>query len=176
MKFTETNISGAYVIDLEMQSDDRGFFARVWCQKELEKLGLNSSIAQCNISYNKRKGTVRGLHYQKSPFEEIKMVRCIQGAVFDVVVDLRRDSPSYLQYFSVELSAKNRRALYVPKGCAHGYQALEDDTEVIYFCSEFYHPKSETSVRWDDSAFNILWPEVVTEISEKDSAAEDWQL
>ena len=175
MKFVETDISGAYLIDLDIHADDRGFFARIWCAQEFKKMQLESHISQCNLSFNKQKGTLRGLHYQKPPFEEVKIVRCIRGAIFDVIVDLRKESASYRLYSSVELTAENRKALYVPKGCAHGFQTLTDDCEVLYFSSEFYHPECESCVRWSDPMFNITWPKKVSAISDKDSSAQDWQ-
>jgi len=151
--------------------DERGFFARVWCEQEFKAQQLDSKLSQCNLSYNKLKGTLRGLHYQNRPFEESKIVRCLRGELFDVIVDLRKDSMTYLQHFTIALSAQNRLALYVPKGCAHGLQTLEDDTEVLYFTTEFYNSGAERSIRWNDPQFNIQWPLRVSAMSEKDKFA-----
>lgn len=168
MKFTETKLKGAYIIELEPIEDERGFFARSFCQKEFGKYGVHFRIAQCNISYNKKKGTLRGMHYQAPPYEEAKIVSCIKGAIYDVIIDLRKDSPAYCQWFAVELTAKNHRMLYVPKGFAHGFQTLEDFTEMFYQMSEFYSPEHTRGVRWDDSVFGIEWPLNTKIISEKD--------
>lgn len=168
MKFIETKLDGAYLIEPERLEDERGFFARTFCQREFEKHGLNFRIVQCNISHNKKKGTLRGMHYQVAPYEEAKLVSCIRGAIYDVIVDLRPDSSTYCQWFAVELSAENYKILYVPKCFAHGFQTLEEDTEVFYQMSEFYHPECALSVRWDDQAFGIEWPLKVEIISEKD--------
>jgi dTDP-4-dehydrorhamnose 3,5-epimerase len=144
---------------LEVREDERGFFARTWCRKEFEQHGLGTEFVQANLSHNKCKGTIRGLHFQLKPFAEAKLVRCIRGAVWDVIVDLRRDSSTYMKWFGVELSADNRRQLYVPKNFAHGYQTLVDDAEVLYHVSEFYTPDYERGIRWDDPAFSIHWPQ-----------------
>ena len=168
MKFTETKLKGVYVIDLEKHKDDRGFFARSWCQKEFAEKGLDSFLVQCNISFNKKKGTLRGMHYQIAPFEEVRIVRCTQGALLDVVIDLRSGSPTYKKHFSIELSAENRKMLYIPKGFAHGFQTLMDNTEVFYQMSENYSAGHAKGVRWNDTAFTIFWPLPVTKISEKD--------
>lgn len=158
MIFKETKLKGAYIIELEPLEDERGFFARSFCQKEFEEHGLKFCIVQCNISYNKKKGTLRGMHYQVAPYEEAKLVSCIGGAVYDLIIDLRTNSPTYRQWFAVELTAENYKILYVPEGFAHGFQALEDNTTVFYQMSEFYHPECARGVRWDDAAFNIRWP------------------
>ena len=158
MIFTETPLRGAFVIALEPARDERGFFARSWCQREFEARGLDARIAQCSVSFNERAGTLRGLHYQAAPFDEIKIVRCTSGAVFDVIVDLRPDSPTLARHFHVLLSAANRRMLYVPRGFAHGFQTLEDATEIQYQISEFHQPASAGGVRWNDPAFEIRWP------------------
>jgi dTDP-4-dehydrorhamnose 3,5-epimerase len=158
MKFKETRLKGAYVIKPERQADERGFFARTFCQKEFEKQGLNPKIVQCNVSYNKKKGTLRGMHYQAAPYEEAKVVSCSKGTIYDVIIDLRHDSPTYCRWFAVELSAANYKMLYVPQGFAHGFQTLEDDTVVNYMMTEFYHPECARGVRWDDPAFGIKWP------------------
>ncbi|MFH1539118.1 MAG: dTDP-4-dehydrorhamnose 3,5-epimerase [bacterium] len=169
MKFTGTPLKGAFVIDLEPLEDDRGFFARSWCRKEFEARGLNPNLVQCNISFNKKKGTLRGIHYQERPHAEAKLVRCTMGAICDVIIDLRPESPTFKQWFSVELTAQNRRALYIPEDFAHGFQTLEDNSEVFYQMSEFHHPESARGLRWDDPAFGIDWPEEEKRIiSDKD--------
>lgn len=158
MKFIETKLKGAYIIEPERLEDERGFFARTFCQREFEEHGLNPHIVQCNISFNKKKGTLRGMHYQVAPYQEAKLVSCIRGAIYDVIIDLRQDSPTYCQWFAVELSAENYKTLYVPEGLAHGFQTLVDDTVVFYQMSEFHHPECARGVRWDDPAFDIKWP------------------
>jgi dTDP-4-dehydrorhamnose 3,5-epimerase len=169
MIFSETELPGAYVIDLEPIEDERGFFARSWCEREFSKHGLSTKIAQANISFNKRKGTLRGMHFQKPPHAEVKLVRCTRGAIYDVIIDLRPDSPARSRWIGVELTAENRRMLYVPKLFAHGFQTLADDTEIFYLVSDFYAPEAEGGVRWDDPAFGIDWPlGEPTDISDKD--------
>jgi len=168
MIFAEMPLAGAYVIDLERRSDQRGFFARTWCQKEFEAHGLAVSLAQINLSHNVNKGTMRGMHYQCAPFEEAKVVSCTQGAIFDVILDLRPYSPTYLNWTAEELNADNHRALYIPEGCAHGFQTLADNSQVLYFMSEFYAPEHGRGVRYDDPAFAIEWPLAVTSISAAD--------
>ena len=168
MIFKQTDLKGAYIVELEAIEDKRGFFARSFCRKEFEKYGLTSNIVQCNISYNKKKGTLRGMHYQVKPHEEAKIVSCVKGSIYDVIIDLRPDSPSYYQWFAVELSAENYRMLYIPEGFAHGFQTLEDNTVVFYQMSKFYHPECAVGVRWDDPAFNIEWPDDERIISFKD--------
>ena len=158
MTFNETPLKGAYFLDPERAEDDRGFFARVWCQREFEAHGLKSNLVQCSVSFNRRKGTLRGMHYQAAPHAETKLVRCTAGAIYDVIVDLRPDSPSHKKWIGVELSAANRRMLYIPEGFAHGFQTLEDNTEVYYQMSEFFHPESVRGWRWNDPAFAIRWP------------------
>jgi dTDP-4-dehydrorhamnose 3,5-epimerase len=158
LKFAPTPLAGAYVIELERIEDERGFFARSFCQQEFLARGLDPVVAQCNVSFNRRRGTLRGLHYQAKPHEEAKLVRCTRGKVWDVIVDLREDSPMLLRWYAAELTADNRRALYVPKGFAHGFQTLEDDSEVLYQMSEFYYPDLARGVRWDDPAIGIRWP------------------
>jgi dTDP-4-dehydrorhamnose 3,5-epimerase len=170
MIFTETSLKGSFIIDLEIKEDERGFFARSWCQREFETHGLNTRLVQCNVSFNKKKGTLRGMHYQVAPHEEAKLVRCTMGSLYDVIVDLRSESPTYMRYFGVVLSAANRRALYIPERFAHGFQTLEDNTEVFYQMSEFYAPECARGFRWDDPAFGIAWPEPVRVISQKDLA------
>lgn len=169
MIFSETPIAGAWLIDLEPRGDERGFFARVWCERELNDRGLVSRFVQCNNAFSRRKGTLRGLHYQVEPHAEVKLMRCIRGAVFDVIVDVRPLSPTYLRWFGVELTADNRRMLYVPEGCAHGYQTLTDDSEVLYPVSAAFAPDAERGIRWNDPLFAIEWPgEVSPLVSEKD--------
>jgi dTDP-4-dehydrorhamnose 3,5-epimerase len=168
MIFTETPLCGAFVIDLERREDDRGFFARAFCQHEFAAHGIKPLIAQANIGFNRRKGTVRGMHFQYPPAAETKLVRCSRGAILDIIVDLRPESPTYLQHFSVELTAENHRGILVPERFGHGYQALEDDTETTYHLSEFYAPGSEGGLRYDDPALQLTWPLPVTAISEKD--------
>jgi dTDP-4-dehydrorhamnose 3,5-epimerase len=173
VRFTETEIHGAFIIDLEPHADDRGFFARTFCAREFAEHGLTTTIAQANGSFNRRRGTLRGLHYQDERAPEAKLVRCISGAIFDVLVDMRPDSPTYLRHVGVELSAANRRQLFIPELCAAGYQTLADDTEVAYQVSAFYTPESERGMRYDDPLLGIAWPLPVTEISAKDAA---WPL
>lgn len=157
MIFTETKLNGVYIIEPERLEDKRGFFARIWCQKEFEAHNLNYRLLQANISFSKKKGTIRGMHYQVAPYEEIKLVRCTSGAIFDVVIDLRPDSPTYKQWLGVELTSDNHKMLYVPEGFVHGYQTLMDNTEVFYPTSQFYTPNSERGILWNDPAFNIEW-------------------
>ena len=172
MIFTETSLKGAFIIELERIEDARGFFARTWCQKEFEAHGLSTRLVQCNVSFNKKPGTLRGMHYQTTPHEEAKLVRCTSGVIYDAIIDLRPESPTYLQWIGAELTADNRRMLYVPENFAHGYQTLTHDTEIFYQVSQFYSPESERGVRWNDPAFGIEWPETENIIvSEKDK---DW--
>ncbi|MES1026030.1 dTDP-4-dehydrorhamnose 3,5-epimerase [Gloeocapsa sp. BRSZ] len=173
MKFTQTPLKGAYIIDLEEKPDHRGFFARTYCAEEFAAHGLKATVAQCNLSFNHYKGTLRGMHYQVAPACETKLVRCIQGAIYDVIVDMRADSPTYLQHIGVELTAQNRRTLYVPEMFAHGYQALTDGAEVVYQVGEFYTPGYERGLRYDDPVLAIDWPLPVSEISAKDAS---WAL
>lgn len=174
MIFEETRIRGAFILEVKKIEDERGFFARTWCQKEFESRGLNPTTVQSNLSFNKKRGTLRGLHYQVAPSEEAKLVRCTRGAIFDVAVDLRPDSPTYLEWVGAELTAENRRMLYVPEGCAHGYQTLKDDTEVFYQVSQFYSPEAERGARWDDPAIGIEWRDIGTcLVSDKDK---NWPL
>jgi dTDP-4-dehydrorhamnose 3,5-epimerase len=175
MIYTRTALSGAYIIDLERREDERGFFARSWCVREFEEHGLNPRLVQCNISFNARKGTLRGMHFQAAPHEEAKLVRCTQGALYDVIIDIRPDSPTYTRWVGVELTAANRRMLYIPEGFAHGFQTLEDNTEVFYQMSEFHHPESARGFRWNDPAFGISWPLPDSIVSEKDAAYPDFR-
>ncbi|HXV69293.1 MAG TPA: dTDP-4-dehydrorhamnose 3,5-epimerase [Nitrospira sp.] len=168
MIFTETALKGAYVIDPQPVRDERGLFARTWCQREFEANGLVGTWVQSSISVNNRRGTLRGMHYQASPDEEIKLVRCTRGAIYDVIVDLRPASPTYRQHVGVTLSADNHSALYIPKQFAHGFLTLTDDSEVSYHMSEFYAPASARGFRWNDPAFEIKWPEPIMIMSEKD--------
>jgi dTDP-4-dehydrorhamnose 3,5-epimerase len=174
MIFTETKLKGAFVIEPERLEDERGFFARVWCQREFERRGLNPCLAQCSISFNRAKGTLRGIHYQIAPCEEAKLVRCTQGSIYDVMVDLRPESPTYKRYFGEVLSAENRLMLYVPEGFAHGLLTLEDNTEILYHISEFYSPEHSRGVRWDDPAFAIDWPITPKRISIRDRSYPDF--
>ena len=168
MKFRETELPGAYIIDIEPFEDDRGLFARTWCQREFEAHGLSSSIVQANISQNRQRGTLRGLHWQRQPYAECKLLRCTRGSVYDVIVDLRRDSDTFRSWVGVELTEQNHRMLLVPEDFAHGFQTLEDNSEIFYQVTQFYTPDAECGARYDDPAFAIDWPLDVTEISEKD--------
>ena len=174
MIFKETKLDGAYIIELNKLKDERGFFARSWCQKEFEDQGLESRIVQSNVSFNKNKGTLRGMHYQQAPHGETKLIRCTRGALYDVIVDLRPASPTYKQWIGIELTADNYRMLYVPRDFAHGFQTLEDGTEATYHVSEFYTPGAEKGLRWNDPAFQIAWPIEVSVISSKDASWPDF--
>lgn len=177
MIFTPLELDGAFVVDLELREDARGFFARTWCREEFEAHGLSPAVVQCNLSFNHRRGTLRGMHFQHPPHAEAKLIRCTRGAIFDVIVDLRPHSETHARWRGVELSADNRRALYVPEGFAHGYQTLVDATETLYQVSRAFAPGAEDGVRWDDPAFQIDWPPVETlTISEKDSVWPDYEL
>jgi dTDP-4-dehydrorhamnose 3,5-epimerase len=169
MYFTETRLKGAFILDIEPRSDNRGFFARIFCQKELTEHGLNPMIAQANVAYNTRRGTLRGMHFQFPPAAETKIVRVTQGAILDIIVDLRPESPTYLEHVAVELTADNHRALYVPQRFAHGYQVLDDGTETSYHVGEFYTPAAESGLRYDDPQLGLVWPLPISDISEKDS-------
>ena len=168
MRFVETELPGAYLIEPELLGDERGFFARTFCAREFTEHGLKPAVAQANLSFNRRQGTLRGMHYQLPPAAEAKLVRCTRGAIYDVIADLRPGSPTYLSHVGVELSEDNRIALYVPELFAHGYQALTDDAEVVYQVSEFYAPGHERGLRYDDPALRIEWPLPVSVVSEKD--------
>ena len=175
MKLVATPVAGAYLVELTPRGDDRGFFARAWCRDELAAEGLNGSFVQCNDSHSRRKGTLRGLHWQAAPHGEVKLIRCVRGAIFDVLVDVRPESPSYLRWFGAELTAENRTMMYVPEGCAHGYLTLADDTEVMYPVTCAYRPDAERGARWNDPAFGIAWPEVgPLTLSPKDEAWPDY--
>src|SRR5262249_3900890 len=166
--FTETRLEGAFVIEPEKLEDERGFFARTWCRREFEAHGLNPRLVQCSVSFNEKRGTLRGMHYQVAPHEEAKLVRCTKGAIYDVIVDLRPGSPTFKRHVAVVLTVENRTMLYIPEGCAHGFQTLEDKTEVVYQMSEFYAPECARGVRWDDPAFAIEWPSAERTIIERD--------
>lgn len=172
MIFRETKLTGAFIIEPEKLEDQRGFFARAWCEKEFAAYGLNTKLVQCNISFNCKKGTLRGMHYQMAPYEEVKLVRCTQGAIYDVIVDLRPHSPTYRQWVSVELTRENRLMLYIPGEFAHGFQTLLDNTEVFYQMSEFYHPESARGIGWNDPLLGIEWPILKPIMSEKDKNLE----
>ncbi len=174
MKFLETNLLGAFVIEPEFIADERGSFGRTYCSNEFSERGLKSCFVQSSISYNKQCGTLRGMHFQKSPYAEAKLVRCTQGAIYDVIVDLRTDSKTFTRWVAVELTSKNRRALYVPEGFAHGFITLLDDTEVLYCMSEFFNAESAGGVRWDDALFGIQWPCEVRMISDRDRSYPDF--
>jgi dTDP-4-dehydrorhamnose 3,5-epimerase len=174
MIFTETPLRGAFVIEPELLEDARGFFARTWCAREFQKHGLETQVAQCSTSFNKKKGTLRGMHFQAAPFAETKIVRCARGAIYDVVIDLRAGSPAFAHHFATVLTADNRKMLYVPAGFAHGFQTLEDDTEVFYQISEFYSASHARGVRWDDPAFGIQWPPDERTIVDRDRSYPDF--
>jgi dTDP-4-dehydrorhamnose 3,5-epimerase len=175
MIFKDTAIDGVLVIEPERHEDERGFFARIWDPDEFAERGLNPELAQCSISFNRARGTLRGLHYQAAPHEEAKLVRCTSGAIFDVAVDLRPDSSTFRDWFGVELSAENRLALYVPEGCAHGFLTLADDSEVHYQISQAYVPDAGRGVRWNDPAFAIRWPGDVVAINDRDGSYPDFR-
>ena len=175
MRFIPTPIAGAYVVELELIEDERGFFARSYCREEFLAHGLDLNLPQCNISYNKTKGTLRGMHYQALPYAEAKLVRCTQGAIYDVIVDLRPESATFKHWHSVELTAMQRNALYIPEGLAHGFQTLEDNSEVFYQMCQSYHRESVKGVRWDDPAFAITWPLSQPIISERDCSYALWE-
>jgi dTDP-4-dehydrorhamnose 3,5-epimerase len=175
VRFHQTKIQGVFEVHPEPRIDDRGSFARTWCQKEFEAHGLNPKLVQCSVSLNTRKGTLRGLHYQAAPYPEAKLVRCTKGSIFDVVVDLRPDSPTYQKWISVVLTSSGQNMIYVPEGCAHGFLTQEDDSEVFYQMSEFYHPELARGVRWDDPSFQIVWPGEIAVISERDRAYENFE-
>jgi dTDP-4-dehydrorhamnose 3,5-epimerase len=170
MIFLEAPLRGAYVIEVEKHEDERGFFARSWCAREFAAKGLDHDLVQCNVSFNKVKGTLRGLHYQPPPHAEVKLVRCTKGSILDVIVDLRKDSSTFLKWFAIELTAANHRMLYIPKLFAHGFQTLEDDTEIFYQMSEYYEPAASKGLRWDDPKLSINWPDAGRTMSQKDQA------
>jgi dTDP-4-dehydrorhamnose 3,5-epimerase len=176
MIFSETKIKGTFIIEPELLIDERGFFARSFCTEDFDKQGLDSSIVQCNISCNNKKGTLRGMHYQISPHEEAKIVSCTEGAIFDVVLDLRKESRTYCRWIAVELTDDNLKMLYIPKGCAHGFQTLKDQTRVFYQMTNFFHPESARGVKWNDPLFGIQWPAGRKIISEKDNQFSEYCL
>jgi dTDP-4-dehydrorhamnose 3,5-epimerase len=173
MIFTETPLAGAYVIELERLEDERGFFARSWCADEYSRKGLEAKVVQANVSLNKQSGTLRGMHYQAPPFAESKVVSCTRGAIYDVIIDLRAGSSTFLRWFGVELNADNRKTLYVPKFFAHGFLTLQDHSEVTYLISEFYSPQHARGVRWNDGLFGIRWPKIPQVLSVKDGQYAD---
>jgi dTDP-4-dehydrorhamnose 3,5-epimerase len=174
MKFIETSLPGVFVVELEPMADERGFFSRSWCQNEFEAHGLNSLPVQCNISFNNKKGTLRGMHYQVKPSEEAKLIRCTRGAVYDVVIDIRKHSPTFGKWLSFELTEWNRKSLFVPEGFAHGFLTLADNSELLYQMSEFFRPETARGIRWNDPVFEIYWPQEITAISEKDKTYPDF--
>lgn len=176
MIFKETSLKGAYIVELDPIEDDRGFFARSWCKDEFYKHKLNTKLIQCNISFNKLKGTLRGMHFQVKPYEEAKLVRCTRGAIYDVIIDMRTSSRTFLKWVGIELTEDNRRALYIPEGFAHGFQTLEDNSEVFYQMSEEYHPECARGIRWNDPEFNIKWPLDVSKISHKDESFKNFSI
>lgn len=177
MIFKETDLSNVFVIELELVEDNRGFFARCFCEKEFEEHSIYFKTMQCNISYNKQKGTLRGLHYQTAPYYEAKLVHCIKGSIYDVIVDLRENSKTFKKWISVELSEMNKKMIYIPERFAHGFLTLEDDTEVFYQMSEFYHQEYARGVRWDDKSFNVKWPYMEKYIiSNKDQNWEEYKI
>lgn len=176
MIFTPTALPGAFIIEPDKREDDRGFFARVWCQQEFEAHGLNPRLMQCNISFNRYKGTLRGLHYQAAPYEEARLVRCTMGAIYDVMLDLCPTSPTFKQHVAVTLTAQNRKMVYVPEGFAHGFLTLEDNTEISYQMSEVYEVAYARGCRWNDPAFGIPWPAEIRLISDRDRNFPDFTL
>ncbi len=176
MKFTPTKIAGVWIVDMERHEDERGWFARAWCAEEFRKHGLNPRLAQCSVSFNRRRGTLRGMHYQAAPHEEAKLVRCLRGALWDVALDLRPSSATFRQWVGVELTPENGRGLYLPEGCAHGFQTIAEDTELLYHISECWQAESGRGVRWNDPAFGIEWPLPTAAIlSERDCQYTDFQ-
>ena len=175
MVFSSTGLSGAFVVGLEKHEDERGFFARSWCRREFEQHGLNAALVQCNVSRNHHEGTLRGLHYQAAPHQEAKLVRCTRGSIFDVIVDLRPESETFLRHYGAVLGAENHLAMYIPEGFAHGFLTLEDQCEVFYQMTEFYEPGAARGVRWNDAAFGISLPAPVRVISERDRTYPDFQ-
>jgi dTDP-4-dehydrorhamnose 3,5-epimerase len=168
--FTETTLQGVFIIDIEKIVDDRGFFARAWDKDVFKENGLNNNLVQCNISFNKKKGTLRGMHYQDAPYQEAKLIRCTKGSVYEVMIDLRENSKTYLQWKSVELDSEKHKMLYVPEGFALGFQTLKDNTELFYQMSQFYMSEFSRGIRWDDKSFRISWPLEISVISEKDKS------
>ena len=176
MIFTKIDLEGAFIIEIQRLEDERGFFARTFCQREFRDHGLNPDLAQCNISYNKVKGTLRGMHFQAAPHQEAKLVCCMQGAIRDVIIDIRPDSGTFMKYFAIDLTASTHNALYVPEGFAHGFLTLEPETYVFYQMSEFYVPDMARGFRWNDPAFNIEWKDEIHMISERDASLSDFSI
>lgn len=176
MKFIETDFKNCFLIDIDKMIDNRGFFARIWDKKIFEKNKINTDLSQSSFSFNKKSGTIRGIHYQSHPFEEDKIVRCTQGSIYDVIIDLRKDSKTYKKWMSVKLSSKNYRMIYIPKGVGHGFQTLEDNTEVVYQISQEYMPEYSKGIRWNDPAFNIKWPNSSITISKRDEEYPNFEL
>ncbi|MCL4179688.1 MAG: dTDP-4-dehydrorhamnose 3,5-epimerase [Verrucomicrobia bacterium] len=176
MRFTETAVTGVWLVELDLVSDDRGWFARTWCAREFEQRGLNSRLVQCNASFNARRGTLRGMHWQIPPHAETKLVRCVRGRIYDVVMDIRRDSPTYCQWCAFELAEGSGQLLYIPEGVAHGFLSLTDETEVLYQMSEVYAPDLARGIRWDDPAFGIAWPLLNPILSERDRSYPDFHV
>jgi len=174
MIFVETKLKGAFVLEIEKLEDERGFFGRTWCKREFTKHNLNPDLVQCSVSFNRKRGTLRGMHYQIAPHADAKLVRCTSGAIYDVILDLRQDSPTFCQWTAVELSASNHRMLFVPEGLAHGFQTLEDETEIFYQMSEFHAADFARGVRWNDPAFGIEWPPADRMISSRDATYPDF--
>jgi len=168
MRFTETKLKGAYIIEIDKIEDDRGFFGRSWCERELKEYNLKTNLVQSNISFNRKKGTLRGMHFQKNPYQETKLVRCTKGAVYDVIIDLRTNSKTYKQWFGVELNEKNHKMLYIPEDFAHGFITLKDNSELFYLVTQYYNKNYEAGVLWNDASIGIEWPIEVSEISDKD--------
>ena len=176
MIFTETKLKGAFIIEIKQLEDERGFFGRSWCKKEMEEHGLKTNVVQANTSFSKRKGTIRGFHFQKHPDEETKLIRCTKGAIYDVIIDLRKDSPTYMQWIGVELTEDNYKMVYVPENFAHGFLTLTDNVEVYYLVTNFYTPHAEEGIRYNDPAFNIQFPAPVEVVSEKDMSHPNFLL
>lgn len=176
MKFTETPLQGSWLIDPVLMEDERGYFARAFCKKELAEKNITMDIAQTNLSYNKKKGTLRGMHYQAAPYGEEKIVTCIRGRIYDVIIDLRSGSPTFSRWYAAELSAENRKSLYIPKDFAHGFITLTDDALIQYYMGEYFYPESARGIRWNDPRFNIMWPLAISVISEKDNSYPDYKL
>lgn len=176
MIFKETPLKGAFEIEVQKIEDDRGFFGRLWCENEMKAQGLNTNLVQSNVSLSAKKGTLRGMHFQRNPYQETKLVRCTKGAVYDVIVDLRPESPTFKQWHGIMLSEDNHKMIYVPENFAHGFLTLKDNSEVYYLVTQFYNKSKEAGVRWNDPAFSIDWPEEIQEISDKDSIHPDFDL
>lgn len=176
MIFRETYLKGAFVIEVEKLNDDRGFFGRLWCKEQFDNHGLNTNLVQSNVSLSQNKGTLRGMHFQKHPFQETKLVRCTRGAVYDVIIDLRPESDTFKKWFGIELSEENHKMIYVPENFAHGFLTLKDNSEVYYLVTQFYNKSAEYGVRWDDPEFDIKWPAMINEISDKDAQHPNFDL